>query len=244
MVAQSIILPVTITLMVALSTSTDAHRLDNHFLVGYSVSGRPIRATRIGSGPDRTMILAGIHGDEPSGAALVARLQRFLLSVPETLSGKAVLLVPRVNPDGLLRGTRVNADGVDINRNFPTKDWKPTAPRPRYAPGPRPDSEPETRSILRLISEFKPCKIISVHAPLHQLNIDGPAYPLARAMQRYDHYRITRSIGYATPGSLGTYAGKERNIPVVTLELPSALILHSWRRNVQALYAAVEHSCP
>lgn len=235
--------PITTAFLVFLTMSVAAHGLGKKILLGHSIDDRPIWAVRIGNGSNRTLILGGMHGDEPDGTKLVERLRHFLVSVPRLHSGKEVLLVPRVNPDGLAKGTRVNADGVDINRNFPTQDWQPLARRQRYAPGPKPDSEPETNVILRLISRFRPCKIITVHAPLHQLNIDGPAYSLASAMQRYDHYRITRSIGYATPGSLGTFAGKERNIPVVTLELPSTLNRRSWRKNLQALYAAIQYHC-
>lgn len=213
------------------------------FQPGYSVRHRPIMEQQFGLGSNRTLILGGMHGDEPTGSAVVEHLIQTLAAIPRLLDGIEVVLVPKVNPDGLARNTRVNADGVDINRNFPTRDWRPHAIRPRYAPGPKPASEPETRIVMRLIAQVRPCRIITIHAPYHQLDIDGPALPLARAMQRFDHYRITTGIGYPTPGSLGAYAGKERHIPVVTLELPPVSGATAWAENRDALLAAIRFPC-
>ena len=72
------------------------------------------------SGPCKLLIHAGIHGEE--GETTVA-LSRALRALPERSPSCAVVLA--ANPDGLVRGTRGNARGVDLNRNFPTKDWSP-----------------------------------------------------------------------------------------------------------------------
>lgn len=212
-------------------------------LLGHSVQGRPITAVQVGGGQDRTLILGGIHGDEPSGSQLIKMLVRSLGARTPLQSGEGALIVPVVNPDGAARDTRINADGVDINRNFPARNWRRTGARSRFASGPLPASEPETKIIMRAIAAYHPCKIVSVHEPFRQLNIDGPALPLARAMQRFDHYRITRSIGYPTPGSLGAYAGKDRHIPVVTLELPPRLSRSGRAQNERTLMAAIRAPC-
>ena len=212
-------------------------------LLGYSVLHRPIMATEFGVGPNVTLVLGGMHGDEPTGTFVVERFIAYLNRHPRLAAGAEVVLVARVNPDGLARSSRVNADGVDINRNFPTRDWGRHAAQPRYNPGPESASEPEAQIVIHLISALRPCRIITIHAPYHQLNIDGPALPLARTMQHFDHYRITTSIGYPTPGSLGTYAGKERQIPVVTLELPPVSGTVAWAQNSRALLAAINLPC-
>lgn len=206
--------------------------------LGYSVEHRPIVATQIGDGTPVTLILGGMHGDEPAGAYVVETLARYLKShsLPK---GDEVVLVPRVNPDGLARRTRDNAHRVDINRNFPTPDWGRHSQHGRFDPGPHPASEPATRIVMRLIAKLHPRLIITVHDPFHQLNIDGPAWRFARMMQRFDHYRITTYIGYPTPGSLGTYAGKIRHIPTITLELPNVAGSTAWRQNKNALLATV-----
>lgn len=207
--------------------------------LGYSVAHRPIIATQIGKGGRVTLILGGMDGDEPAGVYLVENLVRYMRghSVPK---GDEIVLVPRVNPDGLARRTRDNAHRVDINRNFPTPDWGRISHHGRFNPGPRPASEPETRTVMRLIARLHPRLIITVHDPFHQINIDGPAWRFARTMQRFNHYRITTYIGYPTPGSLGTYAGKNRHIPTITLELPNVSRSVAWRQNKDALVAAVK----
>lgn len=212
-------------------------------ILGYSALGRPIREFQFGSGSDVSLILAGMEGDEAVGSYVVGRLIAELKGRPHLADGIEAVLVPRLNPDGLARNTRTNAHGVDINRNFPTRDWGRPAMQGRFYPGPRPASEPETQLVIRLIAELHPCRIITVHAPFHQLNIDGPALSLARVMQKFDHYRITTYIGYPTPGSLGTYAGKERHIPTVTLELPPVSGAVAWAQNENALMAAISLRC-
>lgn len=137
---------------------------------------------------------------------------------------RAVVILPVVNPDGLARRTRRNARGVDLNRNFPTKDWAPGNARRRNYGGPKPLSEPESRALHRLILRLRPQWIIAVHTinrGRYCNNYDGPGEGLARAFAACNGYPVTASIGYPTPGSFGTWAGRERGIPVLTLELPS-----------------------
>jgi protein MpaA len=205
----------------------------------------------MGQGPDVTMILAAIHGDEPAGTPLVRRLKDYLHGRPDLLQGRKVLLLPVANPDGIARNSRLNSRGVDINRNFPAenRDEKP-------AHRGTPLSEPETRVIDRLIKEHDPNRIISIHqltetgpeaissrVPAGCIDYDGPAEELARRMAQ-DCDLPVEKLG-AQPGSLGSYAGLTLGIPVVTLELP--LNAHGfgsellWARYGKALVAAITH---
>lgn len=208
-----------------------------------SVDGRRIEAVAIGSGDNSVLLIGGIHGNEPSGVRLVGRFKRWAERHWTPPPGCRLIVVPDANPDGRARDSRKNADGVDLNRNFPARDWGTRPRRKGDDPGPRPASEPETRFIVRLIKHFRPRLIISVHAPYHQVNIDGPAMRFARDMRRFDRDRITRSIGYPTPGSLGRYAGRDRHIPVITLELASENGHAIWNAERPALLAAVDDAC-
>lgn len=173
----------------------------------------------------RILLLGGIHGDELSAAAIVFRWQELLQKNPTPdLHWK---IAPVINPDGLLarQAKRVNARGVDLNRNFPTPDWQKEAPQywikttqkdPRRFPGKTPISEPESRWIYDTLEQFKPDVIVSVHAPYGVLDFDGPAKPPTRFGRL--HYN---PVG-VYPGSLGNYSGVHRDIPVVTIELPHA----------------------
>jgi protein MpaA len=129
-------------------------------VIGHSVDGRPIVATRVGdpAAPVHVLVVGDVHGNEPAGEAIVARLRR------ERLSGVAFWLVRTANPDGRARGTRQNARGVDLNRNFPYR-WAPGA-RGTYYPGPRAASEPETRALMTLVRRVRPQLAVYYHQHL------------------------------------------------------------------------------
>ncbi len=206
---------------------------------GRSVEGTPIYGYEIGSGERTVFVLGGTHGDEEVGAQVVVRLaEEFSRMNPAEIPVR-VLFVPVLNPDGTKRNTRTNARGVDVNRNFPTKNWTEKSERTRYNPGPSPASEPETRVVIDILERYKPSLIISIHSALHMINYDGPAEEVATRMSRHNGYKVSSDIGYPTPGSFGTYAGVERNIPVITLELPAVQIEEAWKQNREALLEAI-----
>ena len=180
--------------------------------------------------PIRILLLGGIHGDELTASAIVFQWMKM---IPAGAGQQFIWnVVPVLNPDGLLaaRPSRVNANGVDLNRNFPTPGWNTEAPRywiretgsdPRRYPGKSPLSEPETRWVNDEMQRFKPHVIISVHAPFGVLDFDGPA----PAPQRFGRL-VLNPVG-VYPGSLGNYSGKFRNVPVITIELPNAQAMPS-----------------
>ncbi|GIZ50798.1 M14 family murein peptide amidase A [Noviherbaspirillum aridicola] len=176
--------------------------------------------------PLRVLLLGGIHGDELTAAAIVFEWMQWLQG-PQSQEFHWHV-APVVNPDGLLaaRPQRVNANGVDLNRNFPTPGWerdarhywvKTTGRDPRRFPGQAPLSEPESRWLDQEIDRFRPHVIISVHAPFGVLDLDGPA----KAPRQFGKLFFNRVGVY--PGSLGNYGGVHKNVPVITIELPNAL---------------------
>ncbi|RMH53050.1 MAG: murein peptide amidase A [Zetaproteobacteria bacterium] len=176
----------------------------------------------------RVLLIGGIHGDEFSSVSIVFKWMRIIKRHHTGLFHWHI--IPLANPDGLLRrhSRRVNGHGVDLNRNFPTRGWSEQSRRywirrthrdPRRYPGPAAASEPETRALMEEIARFQPDVIISVHAPYGILDFDGP--PDAPRRFGYLHSRLLGTY----PGSLGNYAGVERHIPVVTMELPYAGIM-------------------
>lgn len=208
---------------------------------GRSAKGRILAAHIMGDGPNTTMIFGAFHGDEPSTPGVVQKLIAYLQRHPEMLEGRRVILSPIVNPDGLDRGSRVNARGVDLNRNFPY-GWEPTSKGPNYFPGKSAASEPETKAVISLMQRYSPQKVISIHQPYHCMNYTGEAgLELAQVMKKYNRYRITDDIGYPTPGSFGDYCGKSLGIAIVTLELPTQSAEAAWETNRDALLAAIKH---
>ena len=129
-----------------------------------------------------------------------------------------VLFIPTLNPDGKQLKTRTNSNKVDLNRNFPTKNWELTQ-KDNYFGGEKPASEKETQFLINVIEKYQPKSIITLHTPYKIVNYDGPAKELAKKISKIINYPIEESIGYPTPGSFGTYVGIERNIPTITLEM-------------------------
>jgi len=145
--------------------------------LGESVRGRPIMAYRLGQlGQQKVVLFSTMHGDEP-------RTRRILLSLKNRrpIRGVNLWVVPTYNPDGLARGTRKNAHGVDLNRNFPYQ-WADLDGR--YESGPRPKSEPETRAVVRFLKRVEPHRIISFHQPLHGVDQDTKNRRFARRVAR------------------------------------------------------------
>jgi protein MpaA len=200
--------------------------------------GRPLFFAIFGNDSENcTLLLAAVHGDEVPTIYVLFKLADYLKQNPEAYRGRCIVVAPLVNPDGFLASPpqRVNSNGIDINRNFPTKDWKKDALRrwesrahknKRYYPGQKPGSEDETRFQIALIHRFKPHKILSLHSPLGFYDFDGPSFHLddfgkwLEKISRETDYPLKRFGVY--PGSLGNYAGLERGIFTVTLELPSS----------------------
>jgi predicted deacylase len=96
---------------------------------GQSVRGREVEYSVHGQGDLTVMLLAGIHGDEECGTPRLLRLHAELTRVAEAelLMGRTLVIVPRVNPDGLLAEQRHNANGVDLNRNFQSDNFRTSA---------------------------------------------------------------------------------------------------------------------
>ncbi len=157
------------------------------------------------------LIVGVVHGDEPQGEYLI---NKYL----EEVEDSGMLFIPALNPDGKDKGTRVNSNGVDINRNFPSKNWE-LSDKDNYYGGDSPASEIETRFLIDVIEEYNPRLILTLHTPYKIVNYDGPAKDISEKISEIIGYPVEESIGYPTPGSFGTYAGVERNIPTITLEM-------------------------
>ncbi len=167
-------------------------------MVGRSLQGRPIRVTVVGdSRAARPLLVVGaIHGDESAGLRVVRALGGI-----RPPAQRAIWMLADLNPDGVAAGTRQNARGVDLNRNFPL-GWRPIGHRgdQQYA-GARALSEPESRAAYRLILRIRPHIAIWFHQPLGVVDESGGASAVERRFARLaalPFRRLTRYPGSAT----------------------------------------------
>lgn len=198
---------------------------------------RPLIFAHFGdSAKNCVLFLGGVHGDELPTVYLMLKLAHYVKDNPQIFKDRCIVIAPVVNPDGFFAKVpmRVNANGIDLNRNFPTRDWYArtmkknlkTVKTKRYYSGSKPASEQETMFQMALIKRFNPQKILSVHSPLNFFDYDGRISDLDTferwlEMISKESNHPLKKFGFY-PGSLGNYAGNERNIFTLTLELPSS----------------------
>ena len=193
------------------------------------------------------LVFAGIHGEEPETTYALSRALRQLASPPERA---AVVLA--ANPDGLIRGTRCNARGVDLNRNFPASNWQPDPVTCRstiedpsdvvLGTGERAGSEPETQALLALVARLAPRAVVALHAPLACID-DATESALGAWLAARTGMPHVRDVGYPTPGSFGSW-GAEHGVAVVTYEFPLAATEVLMRDHVPVLVELLTRSLP
>lgn len=173
----------------------------------------------------KTILIVGVvHGEEPQGKFLI---EQYLKTANLSQFKNNLIFIPCLNPDGFKKGERQNTNGIDLNRSFPTKNWK-ISERNQYFGGEKPNSEPETKFMIDIFEKYSPDIILTIHAPYKVVNYDGPAEDIAQKISSIIGYETSSDIGYPTIGSMGNYFGVERNVPIITLELDEEIPVESF----------------
>ena len=207
-------------------------------VVGHSELGRPITARRIGdpSSPRKAIVVGAIHGDEGAGRSIVRAL-----AAGASGATSDIWLISTVNPDGSRRGTRTNARGVDLNRNF-SRGWRAGARGRADDPGPRAFSESESRAVRRLVLRLRPRVTIWFHQPWGQVlaPCHGDA-PLQRRYARIARLPVKRCRGSDLPGTATRWQMHAvRGSTAFVVELgPGRLQPAAARRHARAVRAVV-----
>lgn len=208
------------------------------FVFGQTTTGLPIPAYRFGTTGPELLVLGGVHGDEIEGVWAGYGLLK-TLSKSYDIPAR-VTLVPAFNMDGVLAKDRRNARKIDLNRNLPTNDWTSEVASERYFPGTSANSESENQALVSFLERTRPRYIVSLHSWKPMLNINGDCRPEAEAIAKITGYVIEETIGYPTPGCLGTYSGIERGMPTLTYEIERGLDQESVLRvHVPAVIASL-----
>jgi protein MpaA len=204
-------------------------------VLGYSVRHRAITAIEMGD-PDshaRTIVVGCIHGNEPAGIGIA----RTLAAGPAPAEAE-LWIIPDLNPDGVAAGTRDNAHGVDLNRNFPYR-WQPLGPPGSlYYAGPRPLSEPESRLAATLVRRLRPRLTIYYHQHLDVVDDSQGPRSIERRYARMAGLPLSRLIDY--PGSATGWQDHLLGPTAFVVELPPGVLSAGQvRANVAALRAVL-----
>lgn len=212
-----------------------------------SVEGRPVRVVELGRGPRWIAVIGGIHqGNEANTTVLVnLLLDHFRANLDLIPDDIGLAFIPDLNPDGAAAGTRENANGVDLNRN-----WDANWQRDSYGPsglvpgggGAHPFSEPETRALARYL-EARPflaaifyhsrgALVVSGHGD------DGVSAELARVIALAAQYLyLTEWTAYPLSGQAADYLASQ-GIHAVDVELTNYTD-PDFARNLRGLIAAL-----
>jgi N-acetylmuramoyl-L-alanine amidase len=207
-------------------------------VIGRSTEGRPIRAVRVGSPRARVKVLVVgmVHGNEPAGTSVVDRLRR--VRPPR---GTALWLIEDANPDGSAAGSRHNATGVDLNRNFPYR-WRNQDGV--YESGPGPASEPETQAIQRFVERERPRITLWYHQALRMVVKSTGDAKLERLYSRRSglpRKRLPRYHGTAVSWQNTSFPGDTAFV----VELPGGpLSAAGGRRHARATLALAQAVAP
>lgn len=190
---------------------------DGWQIIGTSLQGRDIRLMTVGHGSRKVLFIGGIHGDEPEASVTTEQLPA-AFDAANLADSVTLTILEDANPDGRAAGTRGNGRGIDVNRNFPASNFDKSDP----SNGGEPLSEPESRLIYETVEGIQPALIVVAHSWSGRqfINFDGPSREIAERFSASSGLPVEESSSFApTPGSLGSYFGRDRGIPVLTVEV-------------------------
>jgi hypothetical protein len=226
-------------------------------VIGASQDGSPLMLYQLGAGPKRVLLLGGQHGGpEENTVELVNGLLEYFNSNPADVPpGIELDILPLANPDGLARGSRQFADGVDPDRNWGGTDWKTDAYDSNAVfrtglGGPEPFSEPETQVLANWVLATRPAFIVNYHSAGGFMfgARDGVAGDLSTAYAQASGYWWPQPgvggqrspLPYSASGSMNVWL-RETGIAAVLVELttPRSTEVERNLAGVQAVLAVL-----
>lgn len=211
------------------ASRTTCHTVET---IGYSKEGRAIQAYFFGNGGQTVLFMGAIHGNEKSSKYIMDSWINDLEAKAKTIpADKQIVVIPVVNPDGFYKYGRKNANGVNLNRNFPTYNWmSDTETSPgvveKGAGGPSPLSEPETQTLAAFTRRLAPRMVATYHAQGRLVNSNdvglaatlGPRYASMAGYQYVANHQTTETFGIVVTGTYEDWL-LERGTPGILMEL-------------------------
>lgn len=190
--------------------------------IARSAEGRPIEMARFGRGPARVLIVGPLAGDDVAALGLIDHLADHLSRFPERCGNTTIAILRLPNPDGYVARTRTNARGVDLDRNFGSSTWRKVPAGKRWLSGRLPESEPETRTVVAVLNDFRPERVVLVGSSSREASIghSPSGEPWAQALAVAWEVPIMPPDPQSSSGSLASYVGGDLKLPVLSLGVP------------------------
>lgn len=226
---------------------TTCHRV---ITIGKSVQGRGIPAYYFGTGQKKILFFGSIHGSESNTKTTMTKwIDELEINSSRIPADKTIIVIPTINPDGIANKTRFNANGVDLNRNFPAADWvQGTYLGTNFYPlggGLTPFSEQESVLLKNFIISESPYISLSYHSSAGYVvpSNTSRGIELGQIYSQYSKYK------YISPGTqdafsydiTGTFEGwaEEQGYSSLVIELSSASS-DQFTQNKEAMWKMVE----
>jgi protein MpaA len=221
------------------------------FSIGTSVQGRPIVGYQFGNGPSMVLYIGSMEGNEQNASQLLQQWIPTIDANPGKIpSYRTIVVIPTINPDGYATDTRLNAAGIDLNRNFPANNWQTNVTEPlantvvTLAGGLNPLSAPESKALASYFQAHAPRLTLTMHShgAIVEANDAGDSDALGSQYASLARYRAipTSAIGnffaYTTTGAFEDWAHDKLGLPVLEVELESPTATE-YSRNLPALWA-------
>lgn len=207
------------------------------FSIGNSVRGRPLTAYRFGSGSSLVVYIGAMHGSEVNSYSLLQAWIQELDTHPEKIpASRTIVVIPAINPDGVASRSRLNAHGIDLNRNFPANSWQSQVTLPTSggaysaAGGPYPLSEPESQALANYVQAKHPRLVLSYHSHAALINANdvgdvdslGDNYARQTGYKALPNHLIGNFFDYTTTGAFEDWMEDKLSLEAMVIELRSS----------------------
>lgn len=177
---------------------TENEKIEKH-LLGHSFLGKPIHSMTLGYGNIRVLAWTQMHGDEATATASVMDVLSYLISNPEDLpldqfcATFTLKIIPMLNPDGAQAKTRINAQGIDINRDAVVLQ------------------SPEGKILRHAVDTFKPDIALNLHDQSPYYTVGKTAKPATIAFLA-PAYDVQKSINAERKRAMQLIAGMNKKL--------------------------------